>query len=440
MRRWVLVLVGVGAIAAAAACYVLIAGQGDRVLASAEGLLAAARPPIVVGILYSQAGPMAISERSLIDAEVLALEEVNLRGGIDGRPVRWAIGDGRSDPSTFAAEARRLIEAEKVCVIFGCYTADDRKAVRAVVEQHGSILFLAANFEGMEPSARVIHAGGSANQSVGPSVRWAVDTLKARRFYLAGSDELWSRSALEIARDAVKASGGEVVGESFLPVGGSDVGPMVEAIRASRADAILGAIVGDSNVPFYRELRRAGLTPDKVPVISYSVGEDEVRAMAPGDVAGHYSAWNYFQSLDRDENRAFVRRFRGKYGESRVTGDAIVAAYDGVMLWAQAANEAGTVAPRTVFDYLGRQSLNAPDGIISIDSATRIVWRPFHVGRARADGQFDIVWSIDKPIHPLLYTPTRTRAQWRAFVAGIRGRPAPAGGSTGPPPAPAPPR
>lgn len=438
MRRRLLIGFGLVSVGAAFAYAVAIA-VGFATVPAFESLLASARPPIVVGLLHSKTGPMAISETSLIDAEVLALEEINAEGGVAGRRLTWFIRDGRSDASVFASEARRLIETDKAGVLFGCYTAESRKAVKAVVEERGSLLLIPSNFEGMEDPTRVIYGGGSSNQSVIPAVRWCFDALKSRRFFVIGTEELWSRCASEIAKDAVKAVGAEVAGEAYLPLAGGEVDQAVEAIRASKADVVLNLMVGDSNLPYYAAIRRAGLTPATVPTVAFGFSEDELRRFPAGDVTGHYAACNYFQSVDRSENREFVRKFKARYGQDRVTSDPIVAAYDLVKLWAQTAREVETDEALVVIDHIGRQSLDAPEGIITIDAESLVAWRPFHVGRARADGQFDIVWSLTKPIHPLNYVGTRPVSEWRAFVDGLQarwgGRWSTAGGPT---PAPAP--
>lgn len=417
-RRW-LVQLGVIAVVASVGA-ALTMDLVDRPLAAAARLFAAARSPIVVGLVHSLTGPLAISEKSLLDAEVLALEEVNARGGVAGRPLKWFVADGRSDPAAFATEARRLIEADGAKVLFGSYSAECRKAVRAVVEDRASLLIVGATFEGLEPKGRVIYAGGSANQTTIPAVRWCVESLKARRFFVAGSDEAWSRCVAELAKDAVRASGASTAGEASLPLRGADVGALVEAIGAAKPDVVINAMLGESNAAFYAGLRRAGLTPEKLPVVALSIGEDELRQVPPGDVAGHYAAMNYFQTVDRPENREFVAKFKARYGADRVTSDPIVAAYNGVMLWAKAADEAGTGEPGVVLAHLGRQSLDAPEGIITVDPGSRVVWRPFHVGRARPDGQFDVAWSLARPIYPRAYPLTRSKVGWRAFVEGIQ--------------------
>jgi urea transport system substrate-binding protein len=385
-------------------------------------LIAESRPPIVVGLIHSQTGPLAISEKSLLDAEILAIDEINAQGMIPGRVVRWEKADGRSDPAAFADQARRMIEDRKADVIVGGLTAECRKAMLSVVEARNSLLMFPANFEGLERSPHVIYAGGSANQVVVPAVRWCVDGLKARKFFVIGSEEISSRCSAEIAKDSVKASKGELLGESYLPLIGGEASPLVELIRQAKPDVVLNFLVGDSNIGFYSTLKRAGLTPDKLPVLGFAIGEDELRRFPSGDMTGHYSAWSYFQSLERPENVEFVRKFKAKYGDDRVVGDSMVAAYNAVMIWAQAVKDAGTGEAGIVLQHFDRQSIDAPEGIVTIDPTSRIAWRPFHVGKARADSQFDVVWSIAKPIHPETYVMTRTKPQWDALLVELKAR------------------
>jgi urea transport system substrate-binding protein len=197
---------------------------------------------------------------------------------------------------------------------------------------------------------------------------------------------------------------------------------LVETIRAAKPDVVLNALVGDSNVPFYAAFRRAGLTPDKLPVVAFAVAEDELRRFPPGDVTGHYAAFSYFQGLDRLENGEFVRKFKALHGEARTISDTMVSAYDGVMIWAQAADEAGTGKPKIVMDRFDRQSLDAPEGIVTIDPDSRIAWRPFCLGKVRADGQFDLAWSINKPIQPVTFVATRSKTQWLSMLAELKSR------------------
>jgi urea transport system substrate-binding protein len=372
--------------------------------------------PIRVGLLHSKTGDMANSEKSLVDAEVLALEEINAHGGLLGRRIEWVIADGRSDWMTFAREAARLIETEKVSVIFGCWTSSSRKVVKGVVEQHDHLLFYPNAYEGLEQSPNIVYTGAAPNQHIIPAVKWSYDNLNARRYFLAGSDHIWSRGVYAIVTDCLRALGAEVVGEEYLLLGAQNVEPLIDRIKQSRPDVILSTVTGDTNLPFYKMLAAAGLGPRRIPVVAFGVAEQELRSFPIGDMVGDYAAWTYFQSLDRPENHELVSKFKAKYGSERVTSDAIAMAYTSVRLWAQTVEEAQTDDPTTVRKLIGHESLSAPGGIISIDPETQHTWRPVYIGKIRADGQFDITWSSDKPVRPIPYPSSRTREQWELFL------------------------
>ena len=420
MRPWKLLVGGLAVVGLIGLTLAVLLGRLplDRVASWFEGT----RPTIRLGLLHSQTGNLAISEKSLLDAEVLAIEEINEAGGVGGRQIVWSAPDCRSDPVAFASEATRLIDQEKVAALFGAWTSECRKAIIPVLDERSSLLFFPGNFEGIEKSTRVIYAGGIANQSVLPAVRWAYDSLKARRFFVIGLEEVWSRCSGEIARDGVKAAWAEVVGENYQNVAAPDIDAMVEAIRQAKPDVVLNFCFGDANPKLYAAIKRAGLTPDKLPIIAFGFSEDESRRFTPADVEGQYAAWNYFQSSTRPESRAFVQRFRARFGQDRLVGDAMVAAYNGIKFWAQAAREVAASDVSAFMNNLVRQSMDAPDGIVTIDAESRAVWRPFHMGRLRPDGQFEIVWSIDKPIRPVVMIGTRTAEQWRSFLSDLRTR------------------
>jgi len=418
MRRW---LFRIGRFVVIASMVLVAASAtGLPLPARIERMIFGPRPPIVVGLLHSEVGSLAIGERSLQDAEVLALEEINARGGIRGRLLRWATRDARSDPATAASQARALIEEDGAVALFGGWTSEGRKAIQAVVEERRSLLVFAANYEGMEQSRRTIYAGGSANQSVPPAVRWCSEALKARRFFVVGTEEVWSRSVAEIGKDAARAAGGEVVGEAYLPLGGGGEDAAAGAVAAAHPDVVLNMIVGAPNMTFLAAMRRAGLPPDRQPSICFGFAEDELRRFPAADAAGIHAGMASFQNLDRPEGRDFVRKFKARFGEDRAVSDSIVAAYNGVLIWSQAVLEAGSPAADAVLAHVDRQSRDAPEGVVTIDPATRVAWRPFHVGRARADGQFEVVFSIREPIRPLSYVATRSIGQWRAFLDRLR--------------------
>jgi len=377
------------------------------------------RSPIVVGILHSRTGPMAVSETAMIDAEVLALEEINRAGGLLGRPVRWVIADGASDWPTFAREAERLIRDEHVSVIFGCWTSACRKGVLPVVEAADHLLVYPMAYEGMEQSPNIVYTGAAPNQQITPAVQWCHDVLGARRFFLVGSDYIWPRCVNAIIGDHFKGIGDHVVGEEYIPFGGTAVDELVKRIAAAKPDVILSSVVGDSAIAFARGLRAAGIRPEQTPVVTFAIGENELATATGVDMVGDYAAWNYFQSIDRPENRAFVAAFQEAYGANRTTSDVMVAAYDSVRLWAQAVREAGTAAVGQVRSALRHQSLAAPEGIIAVDPETQHTWRPVFIGRIRAYGQFDIVWSSRTAVRPVPFPLSRSRSEWEELVTGL---------------------
>jgi len=380
------------------------------------------RRPIVVGILHSQTGPMAVSERSMIDAEVLALEEINASGGLLGRPVRWVIADGASDWPTFAREAERLIADDRASVLFGCWTSASRKSVLPVIEAADHLLVYPMAYEGLETSPQVIYTGAAPNQQITPAVQWCHATLEARRFFLIGSDYIWPHCVNAIISDQLAGLGAEKVGEAYVPFGSTDVARFVEQIRDTRPDVVLCSVVGDSVLAFFNALNAAGIDPEEIPVVTFALAEDELRSIDHADLVGHYAAWNYFQAIDREENRQFVTAFKNRYGQDRVTSDVISAAYNSVMLWANAVREIGTTDVLQVRNAIRRQSLNAPEGIIAVDPETQHTWRPVYLARIRSDGQFDIVWSSKVAVRPVPYPITRSRAAWTAFVDDLRQR------------------
>jgi urea transport system substrate-binding protein len=402
MRRW---LLGLGAL--------IVLGWGAwyawRVFWPDEA-------PIKVGILHSRTGPLAISEQSMIDAELMAIDEINKQGGLLGRKVKAVVADGRSDPKVFAQEARQLIEKENVSVIFGCWTSLSRRSVKAVVEGSNHLLFFPSNYEGMDIPWSIICTGPIPNQQVIPAVNWCFETLKARKFFLAGSQDVQSYSSNALIKDQFRAMGAQSVGEKYVALDGTGVLDMIAAIKAAGPDVVLSTVVGDGNKLFYQQMAQAGLTPARLPVLSFTIAEDELRELPVKEMIGDYAAWSYFQSIDSPVNRDFVQRFKDRYRGERTTSDAIVAAYNAVKLWAQAVEETETDSVTEVRKAIRRQSLEAPEGVVSIDSETLHTWRPFYLGKIRADGQFEIVWSLEKPVRPVPFPVLRSRSDWEQFV------------------------
>jgi urea transport system substrate-binding protein len=405
MKWWLIVLLTLVVVGAAIPAVLWVRGRVET--------------PIRVGILHSETGAMEISEKSMIDAEIMALKEINQNGGLLGRQIEWVVADGRSDWPTFAREAQQLIDKEKVSVIFGCWTSASRKSVKPVVERRNHMLVYPMAYEGLEQSPNIVYTGAAPNQQVIPAVSWCYETLKARKFFLVGSDYVWPHCVNEIIKDQLKALGAECVGESYILFGTADVGASVAAIKKTSPDVIISTVVGDTNGPFYQRLQAAGLTPKRTPVLSFSIAEDELRNLPLRDMVGDYAAWDYFQSIIRPENQEFIRRFKTMYGPDRVISDVMEAAYCSVHLWAQAVLEAQSEEVAKVLKAIRRQSLNAPEGIITVDDETQHTWRPVFVGQIRADGQFDLVKQFEKPVRPIPYPSSRSHEEWDAFLQSL---------------------
>jgi urea transport system substrate-binding protein len=366
--------------------------------------------PIRIGVLHSLTGPMASSERPLVDAIRLAVEEINAAGGLLGRPVEMVLADGASDWPRFAREAERLIVEQQVSALFACWTSACRKAVKPVVEKHRHLMFYPVQYEGLESSPHIIYTGAAPNQQIIPGTRWALDKL-GRRVYLLGSDYIFPRAANHIIRDLVLAGGGHVLAERYLAMDATDMTSVVEEIRRLRPEVVFNTINGDANTHFFRALRTAGLAD--VPVMSFSLAEHGMAGSEAALLSAHYAVWGYFQSLDSPENRRFVAAFKARFGAQRVTSDPIEAAYTSVRLWSRAVLDAGTAAPHEVNRTILRQSLGGPAGVVTVDAHSRHLWKMARIGQFQADGQLRQVWTTTQPIRPTPYPTYRSLREWR---------------------------
>lgn len=376
--------------------------------------------PIKVGILQSLSGTIAAGGSAVVDATLLAIEEINSQGGLLGRRVEPIVVDGQANDGRFPELAEQLISQDRVATIFGCWTSASRKSVLPVVEKHQHLLVYPLQYEGLEQSPNVIYTGAAPNQQILPALLYVTGILRKRRPFLIGSDYVFPRAANAIIRDALRSEPDvQVVGEEYIPLGSSELHEVVAKIRDSQPDVILNTINGDSNAEFFRELRAAGFGPDKLPTVSFSVGENELRGSNTRDLLGDYAAWNYFQSVDRPENASFVARFRAKYGPQRPICDPMESGYIGVKLWAQGVAKAGSIDPQTIRQAMLDQRLEAPEGKVRVDAETGHLWKVVRLGRVTPEGQFDIVWSSEAPVRPEPFPATRSRAEWAAFLADL---------------------
>jgi urea transport system substrate-binding protein len=357
---------------------------------------------VKVGILHSQTGTMAISEKSLIDAEMLAIEEINAAGGVLKKKIVAVVEDPESKFTTvFPEKAKKLLLQDKVAVVFGCWTSVSRKNVLPVFEENNGLLFYPVQYEGNESSKNVVYTGAAPNQQIIPAVEWLLSKEggSKKKFYLLGSNYVFPRTANFIIRKYLKEKGIEPVAEEYTELGHLEYRQVVQNIKKADPDVIFSTINGDSNINFYNELAAAGITADKIPVVAVSVGEDELVGLDPSKVKGHLAAWNYFQSLDTPKNKEFVKKFQDKYGKNRVTDDPIAAAYAQVYYWKIAVEKAGSFDVDKVRAKLGEVEFDAPEGKVKVSGKNFHVYKSFMMGRIRDDKQFDIIYKTD-PIEP----------------------------------------
>jgi urea transport system substrate-binding protein len=368
---------------------------------------------IKVGILHSLSGTMAISETTVVDAEKLAIKEINAAGGVLGKKIEAVVEDGASDWPTFAEKAAKLIDQDKVVTIFGCWTSASRKAVLPVFESKNHMLWYPVQYEGQECSKNIFYTGAAPNQQIEPAVDWLLKN-KGKKFFLIGSDYVFPRTANTIIKEQLKAKGGETVGEDYLPLGNTEVTAIITKIKQALPDGgvIFNTLNGDSNTAFFKQIQAAGLTPDKYPTLSVSIAEEEVRQIGKEYLLGQYAAWNYFQTVDTPANKKFVEAFQAEYGKDRVTNDPMEAAYIMVYLWKQAVEKAGTAddLEKVRLAAIG-QEFDAPEGKVKMYPNHHIS-KTVRIGEVRDDGLFNIAWSSDGPVAP---------QPWNQYVPDTKG-------------------
>jgi urea transport system substrate-binding protein len=355
--------------------------------------------PIKVGVLHSLSGTMSISEVAVKDGTLMAIAEINAKGGLLGKQIEPIIEDGASDWPTFAEKAKKLISKDKVAVVFGCWTSASRKAVLPVFEKADHLLFYPVQYEGLEASKNIVYTGAAPNQQIMPSVTWLLKENK-KKFFLLGSDYVFPRTANLIIKAQLKAEGGTLVGEEYTPLGHTEYSTVINKIKAAKPDVVYNTLNGDSNVAFFKQLRAAGITAKDIPTMSVSIAEDEIRGIGADNLVGHYAAWNYFMSMKTPENSTFVKSYKGKYGATRVTDDPIEAAYFGVYLWAAAVNKAKSADTAKVREAVKGISYTAPEGVVTVSPINNHTSKIVQIGQVRSDGQFDVVWTSGKSVMP----------------------------------------
>jgi urea transport system substrate-binding protein len=380
---------------------------------------------IKVGILHSLSGTMAISETALKETALMTIEEINAKGGVLGKKLEPVVVDPASNWPLFAEKARQLLTQDKVAVTFGCWTSVSRKSVLPVYKELNGLLFYPVQYEGEELEKNVFYTGAAPNQQAIPAVEYLMSKEggSAKRFVLLGTDYVYPRTTNKILRAFLHSKGvkDEDIMEEYTPFGHSDYQTIIAKIKKfageGKKTAVVSTINGDSNVPFYKELGNAGLKAKDVPVVAFSVGEEELRGVDTKPLVGHLAAWNYFESVKNPENEKFIKMYRDWAKKAKlpkadtvVTNDPMEATYVGIHMWAQAVEKAKSTDTDKVIAAMGGQTFTAPSGFtLKMDETNHHLHKPVFIGEVKGDGQFNVVWKTKGPV----------RAQpWSPFIPG----------------------
>ncbi len=378
----------------------LMAGAWGVSLAASMALQAA--ETIKVGVLHSLSGTMAISETTLKDTVLMMVEEQNKKGGLLGKKLEAVVVDPASNWPLFAEKTRELLTKDKVDVIFGCWTSVSRKSVLPVIEELNGLMFYPVQYEGEESSKNVFYTGAAPNQQAIPAVDYLMNDLGVKRWVLAGTDYVYPRTTNKILESYLKAKGvaDKDIMINYTPFGHSDWQSIVSEIKKfgseGKATAVVSTINGDANVPFYKELANQGISAEDIPVVAFSVGEEELSGIDTGPLVGHMAAWNYFQSVDDKANAAFIKQWHKFIGDKkRVTNDPMEATYIGFEMWAKAVEKAGTTDVDKVEQALIGIEVPNLTGGMAVMNKNHHLSKPVLIGEIQDDGQFEVVWETD---------------------------------------------
>jgi urea transport system substrate-binding protein len=383
--------------------------------------LYAQQKTVKIGVLHSLSGTMAISETVLKDVVLMAVDEINAKGGVMGAKIEPVVVDPASNWPLFAEKARQLLTQDKVAVVFGCWTSVSRKSVLPVFEELNGLLFYPVQYEGEEISKNVFYTGAAPNQQAIPAVEYLMSKEggAAKRWVLLGTDYVYPRTTNKILRAFLKSKGvGDAdIMEDYTPFGHSDYQTIIAKIKKFAAEgkktAVVSTINGDSNVPFYKELGNQGVKATDVPSVAFSVGEEELRGVDTKPLVGHLAAWNYFMSLKNAENDAWKKKW-ADYTKSKklsnagkpLTNDPMEAAYIGVYMWKQAVEKAKSFEVDKVRTAVYGQTFKAPSGITSkMDEKNHHLHKAVFIGEVKADGQFNVVWKTKGPVKAQPWSP-----------------------------------
>ncbi len=367
---------------------------------------AAAQDAIELGVLFSLTGGLSIIEKSLADATLMAIDEVNAEGGINGVMINPIVEDGASDPQTYNEKASKLVLQDRVPTVFGSYTSASRKAVLPVFERRNSMYFYPTFYEGFECSKNVVYTGAVPNQQLSNYIPWIINELGKTKFFIVGSNYIYPREMAKVCKILIEENGAEWIADEYLELGHSEWGAMVSKIKDSGCDVVLSNVVGDSIVAFYREYKNQGLTQEALPICATVTSEIEIAAMGPEFAAGSFSSFPYFQAIDTDINQTFVENYRAYVNDpAAVTHAALESSHFEVHLWAQAARTLnGDITPDNIREAIKGQEMDAANGHVRIAPENLHTYMTPRISQWNAEGQGVIVDEYPEPIMPLPYS------------------------------------
>ncbi len=367
---------------------------------------------VKVGLLHSLTGAMAMSEKAVRDAEVLAINEINAAGGVLGKQIEYVEEDGASEPSVFATKAEKLVDSEGVATVFGCWTSSSRKAVKPIFEDYEALLWYPVQYEGMEQSPHIIYTGAAPNQQIVPAIEYLL-SQGYKKFFLLGSDYVFPRTANLVIKTQLAAQGGEVMGEEYASMDQTDFAAIIGKIEKAKPEVIINTLNGTGNVSFFKQMAEKNYTSKDYMTMSFSIAEEEVATIGAEILKDHLVSWNYYQTTDTPENTAFVKAYKDAFGETRVTSDPAEAAYSAVYLWKTAVEKAGSFDVEAVLTAIkkGGISFKAPEGLVTIHAENQHLAKPVRVGKINSDGLIYEVFATKTPVEPDPYLTTYSWAK-----------------------------
>lgn len=395
--------------------YAILAVWALCFLSGCEGSPSKMKEPIKVGVLHSQTGPLSLGETSIMNATLLAIEEINRSGGVLGRQVQPVVVDGASDPDIFRYEAKYLIDQEHVVAIFGCLTSACRKAVKEVVESRKSILFYPIFYEGLEASPNVIYLGAAPNQSVMPAVKWAHEHF-GNRYLVLGSESIFSLALIEIIKEHVNALGGSISEIYLSQRGGDHFNQVIQTIKDDKPDAIFSTQGSFLNELFFKELEKAEGVSSDIPIFLFGMSSMKKTKY----MMGKYVTWDYYDESSKEGGNSFVKAFYDKYEEEAESiAEPMETAYLGVKLWAKAVAQAESADPQLVLQFLPNQSIQGGHRFLHISAENNHTYRQVRLGRVTQEGLYEVIWDSEVPVPPEPYPMFRTPQEWDRFMEAL---------------------